>query len=487
MALLRMKQCILFFSLLITCSFSEAPAAIIDKGFEVFKEQLNSRFGEKILNEALEHPGIIDPALIHNMRALSAQDATFIIDQIEQVFTEELSARFAQKFQEEIVLLIAGSSRQRLEKAAHIADSLVDAKKRNQLFFQLYKTLVYLREIPGFSKGSYLDKQSLLLELAADLLWQEEHLPPNAHPTTPNHPDIFFVFDPAKTAFPFPIPPYDHAPYPEAVFKAPRNKEIAIWELACLFELNEVVVPSIQLFMQGQKGALQVYQKNDVAREKLFHHGLYGWITFSSYIQSALAILLFAIDDVHTDNMSYQLTSHGYLNIALLDTEFSLTKTNTRSFTTRGLFSIATPFRWIGWDYPQVDKELPHKESQKILQIAQNFLQRIEDFYIYLENPLTSLHLTSDQAAKLRWRASSLHQMITAKPKHSALHWLGHIFPPYLEAQQKLHKFFPKEGTSYVLFQLSWTPETVYNLLSKPKKRKEFAEWLSVFAQSSNP
>ena len=148
--------------------FAQAHAAIVDRGFNDFKNKLIVRFGQEIIDEALNHQGMIDLALITGARSLTIQDATFIIDQIEQTFAEELAHRFEQQFFEQIDF-IPPIPQQRLRYAAQIATSLKSPNERCQLYFQLYKTVIYFKEISSFSKGNYLEQQSTLLELSAKL------------------------------------------------------------------------------------------------------------------------------------------------------------------------------------------------------------------------------------------------------------------------------------------------------------------------------
>ena len=374
----------------------------------------------------------------------------------------------------------------KIQKNIHLADSIgkqiIKEEHKEQLYYELHRFTAYLKDIPLLKNGEYPQKQSELLLLMAKVFLQAESFPNSIYPATTRRDYIKIFFDANKTVLPFPSPPYKAPTTPIGVFKCDngRNHEIATWEFSCIFGIEEVFTPSIPITLNGKVGELQLYKTTDLSKEQSYNEALFQYVTFRSYLKCALGVLLFALEDIHNENCSYEFTYNGAIKLGMFDLLGSFSRFKFVPHSHKGVNSLATPYNWIGWDFPQANHPITKRHLSWLKGLISSWPQRIYLFNNYLNHPLTKSLIEQKKLEAMRLRAYQLVNIISNNPSSPPSNWHNTLLPQYIEAKAKLKEFFPHYGTTYMLFRLHWYPHTVMNWMT-PNKQKQFQQWLDEF------
>ncbi len=339
--------------------------------------------------------------------------------------------------------------------------------------FEAERIQAYQRDIPSFSKGSFFKKQQQLLLAAEKALKQQSSMRLEDYPQGDRRSYIHYITD---------IETNDII----AVFKSqgPRIPEVITWELSGIFGLEDVLTPSMPLTLYGISGELQLYQKNDVTASQSYIEQLFELITFDSFLKCALAVLLFALEDMHNENCFYTFCREGYVFMGLFDTEVAFGRTEFAPLGEGGDFpSLITPFNWIGWDFPQAERMITGKFKTWLEDLIGSWPERIEDASRYFEHPMTPYELTEKQKREIIERAEILYNLISSNPKSPASSWHELLVPGYPLIAKKLRDVSPTYKTTWLLFRLQWFPERFYSDWIAPELHEEFKEWLKQFLE----
>lgn len=388
--------------------------------------------------------------------------------------------------QEDVQSLISQLSLKRgtqrcLNRILKTTKSIGSVESRHQLYFELCRMLTYVRDIPFFSASTFLDKQSHLIQVAAKALKQAEWLTLADYPEDKRRPYIRFIFNTEKVIPPFPSS--FNKQKPVAVFKAQpqRIREILTWELACLFGIEDAFTPAILLRLDGNRGELQIFQSNDLTLEQSYDENLYELVTYDSYLKSALGVLLFALEDIHNENCYFQFQKEGYLHIGMYDTAAAFCRTTFTPYSKNpSCPSLLTPYNWIGWDFPLINRKISKKCEHWLLQLIQSWPERVQAFQKYLTHPMTQDTLSKTEVDGMIKRSQRLHDLIRRDPRQPVRTWHEALIPSFPVMEEKLKEFIPNEKATWLLFRLHWFPESVYERISL-HRRQEFKEWLHQF------
>ena len=341
-------------------------------------------------------------------------------------------------------------------------------QNEEQLNSHLQRMLQYALDFPLLMEGAFMQKQSHLIWLAARTLKQNEVIP--LDDDTANHHQVHFIYD-EETGEKF------------AVFKSggQRNYERMTWELAYLFGLEDVFTPALSLNLSGYSGVLQPFQKTDLTTEQTNDRSLYDLIAYESYMKCSLGVLLFALQDMHSENSYYQFCREGYIKMGFWDTEAAFEQDQFLPyFPDSGSPSLDTPFSWIGFDSFHYERVISKRFRPILMKIVGSWPKRIQMFRDYLSHPLTLNSLSDEDMETLIQRAQSLHQTILRHPEQPISEWHKTLCPKYVEAEEKLKEFFPDEDTMWILFQLKLNPDEAYGLIDGGRE-EEFKSWLEAF------
>lgn len=359
--------------------------------------------------------------------------------------------------------------RKELLATLKITDALQSGESRKQIYTEMERMLVFLRDIPALKKGTYTDKQSQLLAAAAIALKQEERPYYQAYDSYENQ---YVVFDPEQDQRQI------------AVFKPAekRDVETLIWELACLFGIEDAVTPTIPLTLYGRSGELQAFQKSDLTVEQSSEKSWHCLVTFESYWKSALAVLLFALHDMDNENCYFHFLREGYIRLGMYNTKDAFSRTCFEPYQQDTSYpSLTAPFCWIGWDFPQRERPITKRFKEAIVGLVGSWPGRIDALKTYL---IHSKSLSQEEADGIIQRAMILRNTILSHPEQPIKNWHEKISPEYSEASKRLKEFFPEQDTSWILFQLRWQPMEAYELIPY-EKQEDFKTWLKRFLYPS--
>ncbi len=335
----------------------------------------------------------------------------------------------------------------------------------------------YLKKtIPSFSKASFHEKQVQLLTASAKAIDQQDVFRLADYPTAEGRPNIHFIYD-AETLETF------------AVFKSGdfRLAEVLSWELGGIFGLDDVFTPSMPLILGGIPGELQIFQNDDVPTQLSYDEAMYPLVLFDSYLQCALGVLLFALEDMHNDNCYFQYCREGYIRMGLFDTLMAFRAPYFRPLHSNSDHpSLITPYNWIGWDFPQIDRKVKAKTQQRLLALVNSWEESIRDARRYFELGLAPLNLSvSDQTAIFK-RAEQIRAIILHNPETTARLWHETLVPEFPTVEKKLKESAPAYKATWLLFRLQWCPARVYSEWILPKRRDHLKIWIQNFLQQAN-
>ncbi len=339
--------------------------------------------------------------------------------------------------------------------------------------FETERIQAYQRDIPSFSKGNFFKKQEKLLLAAEKAFDQQSCFRLEDYPHGDKHPYIHYITDRETNEI-------------IAIFKSqgPRTSEVLTWELSGIFGLEDVLTPSMPLTLYGISGELQLYQKNDVTRSQSYIEELFPLITFDSYLKCALAVLLFALEDMHNENCFYQFCREGYAFMGLFDTKVAFCQAKFFPLGEGSDFpSLQTPFNWIGWDFPQADRIITGKFKTWLEDLMKSWPERTQDASRYFEHPMTPYDLTEKQKREIIERAEILSNLISNNSQSPASRWHELLVPDYPLVAEKLRDVSPAYNTTWLLFRLQWFPERFYSDWIAPELHEEFKEWLKQFLE----
>lgn len=376
---------------------------------------------------------------------------------------------------------LSNGTKQRLSGILEKIKSIESEKSRHHLYFELCRMLAYARDIPLFSTGTFLDKQLQVIDVAATALKQGERLTLADYPQNATRSYIRFIFDVDKVKPPFPSSFSKQKPI--AVFKTepPRIREILTWEIACLFGIEEVFTPAIELILDGKRGEVQLFQSNDLTQQQSYDESLYELVTYDSFLKCALGVLLFALEDIHNENCYFQFHKEGYLQMGMHDTVAAFCRTTFIPHHKDPSYpSMLTPYSWIGWDFPQIDRKISKKFVRQLANLIESWPERMQAFRDYLAHPMTPRALSKSQADGIIERSRLLYDLIRQNPRQPVRTWHEAVVPRFPLVEKKLKTFIPNRKTTWLLFRLHWAPRSVYEDIPL-HRRREFKEWLHHF------
>lgn len=360
--------------------------------------------------------------------------------------------------------------REQIESAMKTAETLDSPNSREQIALLLERMIQYGIDFPLVREGTFLQKQSHLIAMAAKALKQEEFVSLGDFSVSQRHDLVHFIVD---------IETGENI----GVFKSegPRDRERLTWEVGVLFGIEEVLTPALSLTLYGRTGEFQAYQKTDLETEQTYMKEMYGLVTFESYMKCSLAVLLMALYDMHNENCFYQFRREGYIEMGFWDTTNGFDRDSFVPYTVHEMIpTLDTPYAWIGWDYPQRERTLTKRFKPKIITLMNSWPKRIQMFRDYLRHPLTPTVLTEGEAEALIQRALKLHRTITQNPEAPIRSWHEALCPSYPVVAKAMAKYFPDRDPMWTLFRLRWIPEEAYSWMD-PSQQEEFQQWVTTF------
>jgi hypothetical protein len=353
--------------------------------------------------------------------------------------------------------------KKRILQTETIGESLKKKSSKIQLYNSLYRFLTHIDKFPEMSYQTYPDQQSSLLLVAAKILKQDEYFSLSDYKRNDKREYVHFIHDASDGSEEKVV----------AVFKSgqPRLKEILTWEIASIFGIEKAFTPAIPLTLDGQIGELQLYRHSDLNLSQIYDTRIYGFVTFESYINCALGVLLLALEDMHNENCYFRHCKEGYIHMGMLDTlgAFSITQFSCDKTVANYPF-LRTPYSWIGWDFPQLSKTVSKSFKKQLIHSIQMWPKRIQTFKRYISHPTTPKKLNRQEINGVCKRAKLLSQIIVENPNRTVKDWLYTILPEYAKVQKLTKRCFPKRDTSWILFRLQWSPQTTYNQISLKKQ-----------------
>ncbi len=358
---------------------------------------------------------------------------------------------------------------------ADIVDVLA-AHPDEQIRRNAERTRYLQKTIPSFSKASFYEKQVQLLTASAKAVDQQAVFRLSDYPKADGRPNIHFIYD-VDTLETF------------AVFKSGdfRLAEVLSWELGGIFGLDDVFTPSMPLTLDGAAGELQIFQKDDLATQLSYDEAMFPLVSFDSYLQCALGVLLFALEDMHNDNCYFQYCREGYIRMGLFDTLMAFGSTRFRPLNSNTDHpSLITPCNWIGWDFPQIDRKIKAKTQRRLQALVNSWEESIRDARLFFEMGLAPLNLSVPDRTTIFKRAEQLRAMILHNPETTARLWHEALVPEFPAVEKKLKESAPAYRTTWLLFRLQWCPARAYSDWILPERRDDFKIWIRNFTQQTN-
>jgi hypothetical protein len=241
-------------------------ATRFEKVMKMAKERWLPRYGEELAHRILAEDYSLSPAAYEGRELASIQYWEQKREVWERKWAQELCTCFRGRFLECLIYLTDAPLIDEFLQIDRQALAITSASAQRQIYFELFKCLSYHQQLLGFNNTSYLKKQIALFQLSLKTLGYCEKRPAALFPHFPGRPWAHFVF--SKEADPWLASAMTWGenetkpPFPFAVYKQNGEwaREIAAWELACLFGCDAAFLPTTAIdVFEGPKASLQPY------------------------------------------------------------------------------------------------------------------------------------------------------------------------------------------------------------------------------------
>lgn len=431
----------LLFSLLICIS------SFANISFEEIEKRFTERFGVEVVQLAKQE-GVLEA------RSLDPDEVYQIVEKIESTYWKKLHGFY----QSQTLLCLKTKEWQTLFETIH---SLPRTIETMSLFFALYKSLKLLETFPSLLDSDYTKYQlSLIRGRLSDL---QNMRSVYEFPQAGSYPYVRFLG--------------------ELVFKHQihRAKEIGCYEMACMFGIGDVFVPSIYGFFGGQKGMMQPRMLKVIRHHRYYWFTAYRWVQWTDYLPCALGVLLFAMEDMHAGNMYYKPIDNGYFKTGFFDCVGSFIYMDFQGTNPKGDLILYTPYAWVGFDYPQYLYAFQEDEKKKLQKLAQKWTNIRSEIIDYMNSGFCEMFLFDHEKQNQIRRINHMIKTLQKDPKTvEDLHLA--FCPDYPVVKEKLYSFFPQYRTMYILFKMGWRPEYTIDKLT-PERKQELLDWIANFLQ----
>ncbi len=225
--------------------------------------------------------------------------------------------------------------------------------------------------------------------------WAEAQItpPPSSHETI--H-EVFF------------LQKNDRDKIPVAVFKNSEiNKEkpstfsgameALVYDIALIFGLEEGLVPTKIKTLFGKKGSIQPFEKNGVLASELFslpvrnRLSLFEKLSLEDFLKGAIPALLFANQDLHTDNFFIVEGKDGQNKLKIFDNEYTFPYSNDVILSSGK--ECWLPFRCGLLVFPHADYPITGELKKKLQEQIKDWEYRYTEFLHYLQSPCAAAKL----------------------------------------------------------------------------------------------
>ena len=306
-------------------------------------------------------------------------------------FLAETATHYSIEAQKGVKRLSHLKYQSRFERIIKLTERIEDERAKEELYFEICRTLNYFYDLKGFHQKSYLEKQTSLLHAAASafITYQTNDKVESRRIGNPEH--CSYQLTSKKKEYGF--------------FKKrdQSNREIACWDLSHLFGCSEHIAPTIAMSFQGNYGSYQPYIQAKVHKQLFYSlsnlpksYGDIGMLTFWK-------ANLFALIIGHLDLVSPNIPTTKRRNLVFFDNEATFSPINHIQGSRENLF---LPLVNVMMEWPQAKQKLTAKEATKLNQLVKGW--REIDLDSYLNHPLTNLELREQEAAALKERIEKI-------------------------------------------------------------------------------
>jgi len=261
----------------------------------------------------------------------------------------------------------------RLRRILKLAERVVDEEAKNELYFEVVRTLRYFFDIKGFHQKDFLDKQTVLLHKSVSTII-----------TFQDHEEMVYQNNVKKPHYFLALKEKQYG-----VFKTrtPAYREMACWDLSHFFGCSEHIAPTLTLTFRGELASYQPFINAKVSNFSLYRPPKYHTRVDSlTFWKTNLFVLILGLRDLVPPNIP--ISKSG--NLILYDTEAVFVPFNQVKKYKK---SIKLPFVNFMITWPQAKKGLSAREARRLNQFVTHWNE--EDLDAYLSHPLTKLQLSN--------------------------------------------------------------------------------------------
>jgi len=323
----------------------------------------------------------------------------------------------------------------RLRRILKLAERVVDEEAKNDLYFEVVRTLRYFFDIKGFHQKVYLDKQTVLLHQGASALIAHQSNREMVYKKIGNQTCNCYQLSFMKKQY--------------GVFKKRTTayREMACWDLSHLFGCSDYIAPTLTLTFRDELASYQPYINAKVSRRGFpglpKRHKNVDMLTFWKV---CLFTFILSHGDLTIGNVA--ISKEGKL--VLFDNEWLFRSINNVHFSRNTLFIPIVNFMV---DWPQAKKGLSAQEARQLNEIVSQWKE--VDLDPYLSHPLTKLELSDKAYSSLKGRMQKLIDFGPFSENQTFEELFLYFYPEFFNGVEEILPFVQR------ITKYSFTPYSV--------------------------
>jgi hypothetical protein len=481
-----------------------------------YGEDLTSQFLQYLLKSSAEDADTLQ-ACIEGKTLLKAEQHQQILITAEKIYAPEMALRFRNEALSLFQLVNDPELLDDFVELDILAATIESEDARRQVYFELWKTLAYFRDIPSFNNKRYLANQISMLHLAIKVVKIACKRTEEMFPSFPQRPNTKFVFEGVDPSWLLANPSWgmneNFPPHPFAVYKTNGEwmREQFAWEMAFLFGFEDAFMPTIVIDLFNHRASLQPYWNylflwwpenkiNDVGY-RYEYRSLISKFALKPFIHCCLGSLLLSTYDQSFLNCRYRQNFDGSLSIINFDNGSIMPSIN-------GFFPkyqvgpegnsilqcLSRSFWAWFFDFPQASITLEGKYLLHAQKLVKQWQNKHNDFLLFFHHPLNNFLQGASEITllALKQRLDIIYDSIMVPDKDtsllSVLYAMQPLYKPLVEnlkARIAIASGAPLTTLWCVNMSIPQLEAWLKDSLRVPEDEvNDFLNWYRLFAQT---